>query len=115
MPVVARKGVWGRPREVDLREGVPALVSRVGTGCQGRSWPHAFPQPRSVRSYCDKGRDAGPWQDLNALLREPGRVAENRSPEPTAAIRDSQSGKTPEAGGERGVAGGNKGHRAQAA
>ena len=64
VPVLARNGVWGRPREVDLREvdrreGVTALFSRVRTGCQGRSWPHAFPQPRSVRYYFDKRRDDG--------------------------------------------------------
>ncbi len=67
VPVLARNGVWGRPREVDLREVVNAIFYLVRTGCQGRSLPHDFPHPRSVRYYFDKWRDDGTWQDLNDI------------------------------------------------
>ena len=113
-PVLARNGTWGRPRTVDLREVVNAIFYLVRTGCQWRLLPHDFPHPSSVRYYFDKGREDGTWQDLNDVLREQVRVAAGREPEPTAAILDSQSVKTTEAGGDRGFDGGKKDQGAQA-
>lgn len=47
-PLLARNGVWGRPREVDLREIVNAIFYLVRTGCHWRFLPHDFPHPSSV-------------------------------------------------------------------
>ena len=103
----------GRPRTVDLRAVVNALLYMDRTGVQWRDVPSDFPPSGTIRYYFDKWTWDGTWDYLNTVLRETVRVADGRDPEPTAAIIDSQTVKTTESGGERGFDGGNKAARAQ--
>ena len=92
----------GRPREVDLRKVIEAILFILSTGCQWRALPREFPPYSTVQGYFYAWRDSGLWQRIVRALVRRARRKLGRKPRPTAAVIDSQSAATTQAGGPRG-------------
>jgi transposase len=92
----------GRPREVDLRKVVQAILFILSSGCQWRALPKEFPPYSTVQGYFYAWRDTGRWQKIVTALVRQARRKLGRKPRPTAAVIGSQSAPTTQAGGPRG-------------
>jgi putative transposase len=92
----------GRPRQVDLREVVQAIFFILSTGCQWRSLPREFPPYSTVQGYFYAWRDSGRWHRIVRAMVRQARRKLGRKPTPTAAVIDSQTASTTQAGGPRG-------------
>jgi len=77
LPLLPLPSRTGRPRQVELREVVNALLYQLMTGCQWRALPPCFPKSSTVRYYFYRWRDEGLYEALVASLRgaHPGREA----------------------------------------
>lgn len=93
-PLIPKPGFGGRPRVVDMRRVVDAVLYLSRTGCAWRMLPKDFGPWSTVYHYFCLFRDNGVWQRIHDKLREKVRRQAGKKPTPSVAILDSQSVKT---------------------
>jgi len=85
---------FGRPRQLDLRTVVEAILYLLATGCQWRYLPKDYPCWQSVYYYFRKFERSGKWRLIHERLRAEVRQKSGKHKHPTAGSIDSQSVKT---------------------
>jgi len=92
----------GRPRQLEMRQVINAILYVVVGGIQWRMLPQEFPKWQSVYTYFWRWRRDGTWQRLHDTLRAQMRQQTGRHKHPTAGCLDSQSVKSTAVPGVRG-------------
>jgi putative transposase len=92
----------GRPRSLDMRQVINAMLYILVTGAQWRMLPTDYPNWKSVYHYFRTWRDDGTWQRIHDTLRAALRRKLERHKHPTAGCLDSQRVKTTSVAGMRG-------------
>jgi transposase len=98
----------GRPRTINLREVVNAILYMASAGCTCALLPKEFPHRSTVQRYFYDWRDSGLMRRINHHLVAAARDLEGREASPTTGVIDSQSVKTTESGSVRGFDAGKK-------
>jgi putative transposase len=92
----------GRPRSLDMRQVINAILYVVVGGIQWRMLPREYPKWQSVYSYFRNWKRSGAWKRIHDTLRAQVRRRAGRHKHPTGGCLDSQSVKTTAVPGSRG-------------
>jgi transposase len=98
-PHLPKPCATGRPREWPMREIVNGIFYVMRAGCPWRLLPNDLPPWGTIYRWFAVWRDDGRFERINHALVMADRERVGRDASPSAAIIDSQSVKTTEAGG----------------
>ena len=101
-PLIPPPRPGGRPRTVEMRQLINAILFLVVTGAQWRMLPREYPNWKTVYHYFRLWRADGTWQRIHDTLRAAVRRRAGRHKHATAGCLDSQSVKTTHVKGLRG-------------
>src|SRR2546430_6552137 len=85
----------GRPREIELRAVLDAILYIARTGCQWRMLPKDFPPVNTVQGYFYDWREGGLFQKINFALLLQAREAAGREESPSAGRDGPANRHTP--------------------
>lgn len=83
----------GRPRTIDVRAVVNAILYLNRSGCAWRYLPKDFPKWPTVYDYFSRWKSGGVWEKICAHLARLVRLQAGREETPSVVIIDSQSSK----------------------
>ena len=91
----------GRPRAVDVREVLNAILYLLWTGCQWKALPNDLPPRSTVWDHLDRWEWDGTPTRIHHALHIEAREKAGREASPTLGVIDSQSAKGAQKGAPR--------------
>ena len=107
-PMMPKPSKLGRPPKIDFREVLNGIFYITKNGCTWQNLPHDFPAYSTVYFYFQRWTRTGIIAKINRQISEQVRLADGREATPSLLSLDSQSVKTMDSAGSRGIDGGKK-------
>jgi len=107
-PMLPKASKLGRPPKTDLREVLNGIFYIAKNGCTWQNLPHDLPPYSTVYFYFQRWTKTGVIAEINHQISEQVRLVDGREATPSLVSLDSQSIKTMDSAGSRGIDGGKK-------
>ena len=107
-PMLPKPSRLGRPAKTNFQEVLNGIFYITKNGCTWQNLPHDLPPYSTVYFYFQRWTKTGVIAQINRQISEQVRLANGREATPSLASLDSQTIKTMDSAGSRGIDGGKK-------